>query len=217
MPRDKVAGGRREQNKAEKLKRIKEVAYSLFATRGYDQTTTAQIAHEAGIGIATLFFYADDKRDLLFLIFNEWFDTVLNEMERTDFSESKMVDALIKLLRPMYVHHRRSPKLSRATLRELNFFSSGKHSDAFNENNRRIHKLIEKIIRICIDRGEVASDINVEFAVEIVFATYQAEIRHFMAEDTGSIEGALDRLARMFALVVSGLGMPSSAKARKAK
>ena len=63
--------GRRERNKADKLRRIKEAAYRLFSEKGYDQTTTREISADAGVALGTIFTYASDKRDLLFLIFND--------------------------------------------------------------------------------------------------------------------------------------------------
>src|SRR5882672_1854626 len=61
----------REQNKTDKLKRIKESARYLFATKGFDATSTREIAALARVGLATLFLYAQDKRDLLFLAGND--------------------------------------------------------------------------------------------------------------------------------------------------
>ena len=73
---------RRERNKADKLRRIKEAAYDLFAEKGYDQTTTREIASRAGVALGTIFTYASDKRDLLFLIFNDRQD----ELRRVSFA-----------------------------------------------------------------------------------------------------------------------------------
>src|SRR5262245_20839340 len=63
--------GQREKNKRDKLLRIKNAARELFVSKGYDDTTTREIAIRAGVGMGTVFTYADNKRDLLFLIANE--------------------------------------------------------------------------------------------------------------------------------------------------
>ena len=63
--------GLREQNKLDKLRRIKDAARELFITKGFDDTTTREIAQRASVGIGTLFIYADNKRDLLFLVAND--------------------------------------------------------------------------------------------------------------------------------------------------
>src|SRR6478752_5380918 len=67
---DIVSGLRqRERNKLDKLRRIK--ARELFLEQGYDNATTREIARRADVGLGTLFSYASDKRDLLFLIYND--------------------------------------------------------------------------------------------------------------------------------------------------
>ena len=54
-----------------KLRRIKDAARELFIAKGFDDTTTREIAQRASVGIGTLFIYADNKRDLLFLVAND--------------------------------------------------------------------------------------------------------------------------------------------------
>lgn len=46
--------------------RLQAAALTLFATRGYDATTAAQIAAEAGVTERTFFRYFPDKREVLF-------------------------------------------------------------------------------------------------------------------------------------------------------
>src|SRR6187399_18349 len=61
----------RELNKADKRQRIQEAARRLFGTQGFDANSIRQIADRARVGLATLFLYAGDKRDLLFLAGND--------------------------------------------------------------------------------------------------------------------------------------------------
>ena len=47
--------GQRERNKRDKLLRIKNAARELFVSKGYDDTTTREIAIRAGVGMGTVF------------------------------------------------------------------------------------------------------------------------------------------------------------------
>src|SRR5579884_4279721 len=73
--------GQRERNKLDKLRRIKDAARELFVAKGFDDTTTREIALRAGVGIGTIFVYAENKRDLLFLIANEELEKVTAQAE----------------------------------------------------------------------------------------------------------------------------------------
>ncbi len=46
-------------------------ARKLFAEQGYDATTLRQVAEDVGLGLGTLFNYISDKRDLIYLVFNQ--------------------------------------------------------------------------------------------------------------------------------------------------
>jgi AcrR family transcriptional regulator len=55
----------REQRRERNAREIQQAAMSLFATRGYDDVTVEDIAHEAGISERTFFRYFASKDHLL--------------------------------------------------------------------------------------------------------------------------------------------------------
>src|SRR5437867_11892270 len=66
--------GLRELKMLDKLRRIKEAAADLFTSKGFEASTTAEIAERAGVGEGTIFLYAKDELDLLF-------DICMDELE----------------------------------------------------------------------------------------------------------------------------------------
>src|SRR5665213_4126404 len=74
-----AAIGRREQNKLEKRGRIIAAARALFTHKGFDATTSQEIADAAGVGSGTVFTYARTKEDLLILVFH---DEMMDVVER---------------------------------------------------------------------------------------------------------------------------------------
>ncbi|MER6583751.1 helix-turn-helix domain-containing protein [Nonomuraea sp. NPDC001023] len=53
---------------------IIEAAYQLFAERGYDEVTVADIAERAEVGRTTFFRYFGDKQEVVFAGEHDWLD-----------------------------------------------------------------------------------------------------------------------------------------------
>lgn len=76
--------GLREKARLERYRNIRAAAEQLFNERGYEHTTTKEVAELAGVGEATLFRYVSNKHELLLLVIGERMDMTLQAIEDAD-------------------------------------------------------------------------------------------------------------------------------------
>jgi AcrR family transcriptional regulator len=197
--------GLREQNKLEKRQRIREAARELFSKRGYDSATLRQIARRAHVGLGTLFNYAQDKRDLVFLIFNEELAAVTDEALRAAESHHSLLDQLMDIYKPHYEYFSKHPALSRILLKELTFYSEGKQAAAFQEIRGRLIAGIEKAVRTAQQERRIGSKEKAALVARQIFFISSGAIRWWIASLNPHPSEGLAELRRLLELQLHGL------------
>jgi AcrR family transcriptional regulator len=66
----------------DKLAQILRVAAAIFAERGYHQASIREISRATGVSLSGLYYYFDSKEELLFLIQDHCFTTLLENLDR---------------------------------------------------------------------------------------------------------------------------------------
>jgi AcrR family transcriptional regulator len=79
MPSSKTLPSRRDQHKSRTRQAIRDAALGLFASQGYDATTTEEIAARAGVSTRTFFRYFPTKESALFFGNLRWAQSVAAE------------------------------------------------------------------------------------------------------------------------------------------
>lgn len=197
--------GRRELNKEDKLRRIKAAARKLFVSNGYDDASTREIAVKAGIALGTLFLYAADKRDLLFLVVNDELDDVATKAAQAVNPNAGLMSNLLAAFRPLYEFFGEEPRLSRLMLREMIFYETGAQAKRFMKTRDRMISLCVGIAEIAKRRREIRSSVDEQAAGEVLFAIFQIEVRRWLASRQLSLEKGLTRLEAAFSIAVTGL------------
>jgi AcrR family transcriptional regulator len=80
--------GLRERNKQRRQDAVVRAAYRLFAERGYDATTVADIAAAAEVAPRTVAMYFPTKQDIALSRFGEAADELTNALRQRDPGES---------------------------------------------------------------------------------------------------------------------------------
>ena len=134
--------GLRERNKRDKLKRIKAAARALFIAKGFDDATMREIALRAGVGLGTIFLYAENKRDLLFLTINDQLEAVTQKSEEAIAPTAPLMDNLLAVAELHYEFFGDQPALSRLVLREMAFYDTGAQARPFQKTRDRLNQSV---------------------------------------------------------------------------
>jgi AcrR family transcriptional regulator len=203
--------GLREQNKLDKRARIRAAAGELFAKLGYGAATMRQIAKRAHVGLGTLFNYAEDKRDLVFLIFNDELDALTDTALAAPRAGEPLIEQLMAVFRPHYVSLSENLALSRILLQELTFYSEGKQAATFQRIRQRLNDGIEELVRCAQRERRVLAAEDPAFVARHLFFVYSAAIRWWISAERPDVEEGLADLRRLLELQFAGLA-PARAK-----
>lgn len=198
--------GLRARNKLDKLRRIKDAARSLFIAKGFDDTTMREIAGRAGVGLGTIFLYAKDKRDLLFLTINEPLEQITQDAEDAFDPKAPLIDNLLAIARLHYGFFGRQPALARLALREMIFYETGAQAASFQRTRERLIRLFGRSVESAVKNAEIAPGEPPLFAGWTLFCIFQVELRRWLSSDDARLRAGLKELERALRMLIAGFG-----------
>ena len=198
--------GVRELSKQESQHKIMVAARELFAERGYDRATLRQIAAKAGLTVGALFNHVTDKRDLIYLIFNEDVSTVVDVALLAPRPYQSFAVKLRSIAEHYYRLFASEPVLSRILLSEVVVMSPGMHLDRYLQLRNRLLAGFEELVAQGQQSGELKSEESPEAVSRYLFFVFAASIRWWLASSPRPEwrDGIRD-FDRMMRLVTDGL------------
>ena len=130
----------------EKLESILRTAAGIFAGKGYHQASIRDIARATGVSLSGLYYYFNSKEELLFLIQDHAFGTLLNNLERLLATEADPQ----RRLRVLMENHLRYFMANTAEMKVLSHESESLTGDfrrRVNAKKRRLTELAMEILR----------------------------------------------------------------------
>jgi len=189
------AVGRRERNKLEKRARIVAAARHLFATQGFAETTTLQIAEAADIGTGTLFLYARSKEDLLVLVFRDEMMEVALDSFRMLPADGTIADKAIAVFSRMIDYHARDLDLTRLLMREIIIPADAERQSAMDALTAVIFDGFAQLVDQERQAGRIASRFEPVLVGRTIFAIYYFGLLRWLSGRTDR-EGLLGQLRR---------------------
>jgi len=171
----------REEKRLETARVIKEVALRLFTERGFEATTTKEIAELAGVAHGTVFLVAPTKEGLFVTVLEEKLREVFAERTKSLPKRSVMAQ-LLHVFDALFDFFAKEPRRSRVLVKGM-MLSADPTARALNEAHARdflayVHGLVER----GKTRGEIAENARSDVAAESVFALYLYSVVAFLNE-----------------------------------
>jgi AcrR family transcriptional regulator len=195
--------GRRERNKRDKWTRIERAARAEFAKHGFDQAALRTIAARARVATGTLFLYARDKPELLFLVCQDEARRIVAEARAAAADGGPLAGALMHLFARFFDFYARDPELSAAILRE--FFFRPYEPERLGALTREYGALVAELVESARAAGEIRGDVPVPVAANALFAHYAYWVQTWLGSRLVSREQAEARLAEALSLQIEGL------------
>lgn len=180
--------GLRERKKRLRLQRIISVSRQLFISKGFQNTTIQDIAEEAGIGLGTLYLYANGKEDLLVLVFRETLLQMTEEAFNGIDPNEPVIDQLMCFFQVHIDYHKENRLLSRTVLRELSFpVNPQRRHDIELIFNTAYDKLAQSLKR-SIEQEKVSPRLYIGTAVTSIFGLFYHLLQSFLCDFFGEEE-----------------------------
>lgn len=192
---------RRERSKADKERRIHEAALALFREKGFESTTTKEIAERADIATGTLFLYVQDKHELLFWVWRERIGRALEAAAKKPPKSPGIVDGWMHYFQALFKLYHEDEALARHFVREQVFRApQPRDTEQLMEFMGRLAALVEQAKQ----RGEARPDADSGLAALSAFLLYIGALIGWL-NGNRTQRDALADLRRLLEQQVTGL------------
>ena len=187
--------------------RLLSAGKSLFAKNGYEQTSTAAIAREAGSSESQLIRYFGGKAGLLEAIFNESWKSLNDVVEQHIATAEHGRDAILKLLVMMIQAFSRDHDIAFLFLFEGRRMRGGTHEVIISEGFVKFLEVMNAMIDKGRQDGSFRTDIQPNVVCSAIIGCAEGMIRDRVLAERNNKPNPFDDadIYRTFSAMVGGL------------
>lgn len=202
----------RSRKKARQRAELVRIAQLLFREKGYDATRMDDIATRAEVATKTVYNYFATKQDLLIALLDEDRHRSETAYEAVvDDPPSEPAEALARLIYADLGDVRSDE--DKRLWRELLAASTRGHQkpeDEFEANRRLFTRHIERLLRHFQAQGAISSRIDLQLAVDLVYAVNAYDFRYFCASSSCTQDDILKLACGQMRLLVESWKVPET-------
>ncbi|NNL76198.1 MAG: TetR/AcrR family transcriptional regulator [Desulfobacterales bacterium] len=184
---------------------ILEGAVKVFARQGFNQSTVAQIAQEAGVADGTIYLYFKNKDDILVQFFSyrtkQVFDLFRAEVKKADNS----LDKLRNLIRRHLTEFQRDPDM--AVVYQVETHQNSRLAESqIKEMSKMYQDLVSEIVEAGQQEGNIRKDLYVSLVKRFILGAVDEVINTWLHSDKNyDLVSMADPLVELF---MRGIGTP---------
>ena len=196
--------GIREKKKRKTKRAILDAAITLFGEKGYERTSMAALAKEAGIGKSTIYTYFATKREILIAFCEDELEYVYKEIDEQTNPDAGMVEQLHTIFMAEFRFVTKNKEFGRLFLRE-NVFPGDLTVEHSHELDSRYISLLFAIFEKSQQRGELRKDREMLFVAAQFYSLYLITISGWYAGRLETEEDVAESMKMLFEQAVEGL------------
>ncbi|MCF4165681.1 TetR/AcrR family transcriptional regulator [Zavarzinia compransoris] len=151
---------------------IVEAASAVFAAKGYEAASIAEIARRAEVSDGLIYRYFSNKRDLLYRVLEAFYERVVAALEKEVAKDAGFEERLHALVRRHLGNFVADRELCRLFLSEVRVASDYKGS-TIQTLNRRYASVLTGLIEAGIAAGEVKTDASARLIRDVIFGAIE--------------------------------------------
>jgi AcrR family transcriptional regulator len=172
----------RERNKRKTLATIRQAAWSLFVEKGFERTTTREIAERAKVAAGTVFVHAKDKDELLAMVFQQRVSTAFERGFDAVDESAALTDRLVSVFGVFFDEYALQPELALRFLC-VTLTLSGAHGQTQAQVEEDFVARLAAVLSRARDKGETRDDLDCVGYARNLFALYRFAVFRWLASE----------------------------------
>lgn len=197
--------GKREQRKQKTKMAILNAAMQLFAAKGYERTSIADLARVAGIGKGTVYSYFRKKSEIFLAFCEEQMEITRATIVETDTPAMPLLERLVAIYREDFRFIFQNPEFGRILMRET-FYPKDFDVNLSRRLDERYIALLIPLFKQAQARGELRRDLELTLVLGHLYGLYSMVVSAWFTGRLHTEEDVIMALHSLFEQALQGIG-----------